>query len=187
MTNPLDYESLAETLAGAGPAELAAEYHGALCGALCVHLEKDVDLLRLVETDEGAPLAAGLRPALERLRGETLEALADETMRFHPLLPDDETALVTRVYGLSAWCQGFLFGLSSKGGLDLARCSEDLREVVRDFTELTRAVVGEEADLNIEETAYVELVEYVRVGAQLVFMELHPRPTLDPSDSHRLH
>ena len=185
MTEPLDFDALAETLAGS--TELAAEFHGALCGALCVHAAKDVDLLRLVETAEGGPLAAALRPSLERLCTETLEALADDSMRFAPLLPDDDTALVPRTHALAAWCQGFLFGLSSKGGLDLARCTEDLREVVRDFTELTRAAVGDESDLNIEETAYAELVEYVRVGAQLVFMELHPRPTLDPSDSQRLH
>ena len=36
-------------------------------------------------------------------------------------------------------------------------------------------------------TDLAELVEYLRVGAQLVFMELHPRPTLDPSDSLHLH
>ncbi len=184
----MDFDEVADALAPLGQADAAAEYHGALCGALCVLPPQEIDLLRLIETADGLPAgAAQARPVLERLREETLEALSDEAMRFQPLLPGDEAALVPRVNALTTWCQGFLFGLASKPGLDLKRCSDELREVVRDLTELTHAAVGDETDAEIEETAYTELVEYVRVGAQLVFMELHPRPTLDPSASHHLH
>ena len=54
--------------------------------------------------------------------------------------------------------------------------SEEVREIVSDFTKFTRAAIGSGDDLEVEEGAYAELVEYVRVGAQLVYMELHPRP-----------
>ncbi len=77
--------------------------------------------------------------------------------------------------------------MASRPGLDLNRLTDEGREIVRDFTQFTHAVVGDEDDANLEETAYAELVEYVRVGAQLLFMELHPRPTLDPSESQHLH
>ena len=181
----MDFDALSDALAPLGDPDAAAEYHGTLCGALSVCEPEKIDLLRLIESDEALP--PDVRPALERLRGETLAALGDETMRFQPLLPDDAAALVPRVNALASWCHGFLFGLASRRELDLARCSEEVREIVHDFTELTRAVVGDETDVNIEESAYTELVEYVRVGAPLVFMELHPRPTLDPSDSQHLH
>ncbi|MEQ1440418.1 UPF0149 family protein [Fontimonas sp. SYSU GA230001] len=187
MTQALDYDALAAVLRQAGLADEAAEYHGALCGALCVREARDIDVLRLIEPAQTATATADARAALEALRAATAEALSDEDMRFSPLLPDDDAALVPRVSALVAWCQGFLYGLASRPGLDLQRCSADLREIVRDFTELTQAAVGDEVDANIEETAYAELVEYLRVGAQLVFMELHPRPTLDPTDSPHLH
>lgn len=188
MTEPIDYDALNAALQRLGYVDEAAEYHGALCGALCVHEAQDIDLLHLIDPSPDAAAAAGEpRQALERLRAETLDALSDEDMRFAPLLPDDEAALVPRVHALVEWCQGFLYGLASRPNLDLERCSTDVREVVHDFSELMQASVGDETDTNIEEAAYAELVEYVRVGAQLVFMELHPRPTLDPSDPQQIH
>ena len=47
-------------------------------------------------------------------------------------------------------------------------------EVVRDFDEITRVDVdgGDSEEQN--ESAYAELVEFVRVGVQLVFDELGP-------------
>lgn len=188
MIPSLDYDALAAALRQIGFVDEAAEYHGALCGALCVRDAREIDMLRLLDEIEQPDAATPeLRQGLEALRTATLEALSDEDMSFAPLLPDDDTALVPRVQALVAWCQGFLYGLASRPGLDLQRCSADLREIVHDFTELTQASVGDDTDSNIEEVAYVELVEYLRVGAQLVFMELHPRPTLDPSDSQHLH
>lgn len=182
----LEYERLEQLLARIGAVEAAAEYHGALCGALCVKVPAEIDLLNLVETD-GSAADAPLRGELRKVCEQTLAALQDSEMAFAPLLPDDEVALVPRVRALASWCEGFLFGLASRPGLDLNRCSEEAQEIVRDFTAFTQAAVGEGDDPDIEETAYTELVEYVRVGAQLVFMELHPRPTLDPSSSRQLH
>lgn len=185
--NSVDYDRLGELLAGVGAIEATAEYHGALCGALCVKTPAEIDLLGLVEFENPASADARLRGELRRVCERTLADLQDSEMAFAPLLPDDEAALVPRVRALVSWCEGFLFGLASKPGLDLARCSEEAQEIVRDFTQFTQAAVGDEDDPNIEETAYTELVEYVRVGAQLIFMEMHPRPTLDPSPSRQLH
>ncbi|MES0872472.1 UPF0149 family protein [Sinimarinibacterium thermocellulolyticum] len=184
MSTCVNYEALADALATLGDADAAAEYHGALCGALCVSEPEQIDLLHLIESDRALPASA--RPLLEQLRAETFAALIDEGMSFQPLLPDDSVALVPRTAALASWCSGFLFGLASRR-LDLSRCSQETREIVGDLTELTRAAVGDEVDVNIEEGAYAELVEYVRVGAQLVFMEMHPRPTLDPTESSQLH
>ncbi len=182
------YEELAEMLAAVGRSDAAAEYHGALCGALCVAKPDDIDLLRLIETD-GQPLAAdaATRAALVGLREATVEALQDSELGFTLLLPDDEAALMSRARALSVWCEGFLYGLASQPGLDLNRLSAEAREIVRDLTDFTQASVGETDDLETEESAYTELVEYLRIGAQLLYMELHPRPTLDPDASSHLH
>ncbi len=47
-------------------------------------------------------------------------------------------------------------------------------EVVTDFVELSKASEGEEEDAAASGFALAELVEYVRVSAQLVFEELLP-------------
>ncbi|WP_028080590.1 UPF0149 family protein [Solimonas soli] len=186
MPSSIAYEQLSEALARLGRGDDAAEYHGALCGALSVAKPNDIDLLRLIEHGEAVPNDAEARRTLAALRDETVEALQDSEMRFDLLLPDDEVALVPRVRALVAWCEGFLYGLASRPGVKLDKLSGDAREIVRDLTEFTQAAVGDD-DPDIEEGAFAELVEYVRVGAQLLYMELHPRPTLDPAESQHLH
>jgi uncharacterized protein YgfB (UPF0149 family) len=184
----IDYDQLSEALARIGRGADAAEYHGALCGALCVAKPDDIDLMRLIEAgDQPVPNDADARRTFGELRTETVAALQDSDMVFTLLLPDDEVALVPRARALVAWCEGFLYGFASRPGLDLKKLSADAREIIQDITEFTQAAVGDEDDANIEETAYAELVEYVRVGAQLLYMELHPRPTLDPAESQHLH
>ncbi|QHS10126.1 UPF0149 family protein [Sinimarinibacterium sp. NLF-5-8] len=187
--NAMDFDALANALASLGQGDaMIAELHGALCGALCVQAPAQVELTTLVEWDAPLDALRAQRATLEALRAQTFDALTDEALSFTPLLPDDEASLTLRTQALAQWCQGFLFGMASKPGLDLKRASEDVQEVVRDLTELTRAATAEEGeDLEVEEGAYAELVEYVRVGAQMVFMELHPHPTLDPSAPQQLH
>lgn len=188
MQASLAYDELLETFSRLGRGDDAAEYHGALCGALCVTKPEEVDLLRLIDAGDAAlPADAPTRATLAALREATVESLQDDELGFSLLLPDDDAALVPRVRALGGWCQGFLYGLASRPGLDLTKLSEEAQEIVRDFSEFTNAAVGDEDDQNLEETAYTELVEYVRVGAQLLYMELHPRPTLDPAESNHLH
>jgi hypothetical protein len=176
MSEPLRYDELAEALSHLGFTQDAAEYHGALCGALCVKEPGEIDPMRVLEVDaRSSDAGAGATQALVRLRGESAHAFTDSELGFEPLLPDDQEELSHRVRALSAWCEGFLFGLASGKPLSMKTCSAELKEIVNDFTEFTRAGVGEEEDLELEETAYAELVEYIRVGAQLIYLELHER------------
>lgn len=188
MQAQIQYAELKDTLASIGFAEEAAEYHGTLCGALCVRQPEEIDVLSLLEEGATAPAAdAQTQTALKRLCQQALVSLQDDGMSFAPLLPDDDTALAPRVQALADWCEGFLFGLASRPGLDLNACSEDAREIIRDFTQFTQASVGEGEEVEIEEGAYAELVEYIRVGAQLIYMELRPVPTPDPKRSKNIH
>jgi uncharacterized protein len=178
MSDSLRYDELAEALSRLGYASEAAAYHGALCGALCVKPAEEVDPLAVADSPlQVAGDGAGTQAAraLHELRGQSAEAFGGAEMRFAPLLPDDETGLPARVRALSAWCEGFLFGLSSGAPLNMKQCSPEMKEIVRDFTEFTHAGLGDEEDAEVEETAYAELVEYIRVGAQLIYMELHQR------------
>jgi uncharacterized protein YgfB (UPF0149 family) len=174
MKEALRYDELADALARLGFTQDAAEYHGALCGALCVREPGEIDPLRLLERARGAD-GDDAAQALTRLRGESADAFAAAELGFAPLLPDDEEELAQRVRALGAWCEGFLFGLASGKALSMKACSPELKEIVQDFTEFTKAGVSDDDDGEIEETAYAELVEYIRVGAQLIYMELHER------------
>lgn len=184
MNNVPVYDQLSETLSRLGFTQDAAEYHGALCGALCVKAPGQIDPLHVLDF-AGKP-AGGNDEAARSLRemcGQVLDAFNSTDLIFSPLLPDDEEELTQRVRALSAWCEGFLYGLATGAPLDLKKCSPELKEIVRDFTEFTHAGVDEGQDTELEETSYAELVEYIRVGAQLVFMELQGRNDNDAAKS----
>ncbi len=167
------YDRLSEALLRLGFTQDAAEYHGTLCGALCVKTPGEIDPLRLLESAE-TPEGEDENEArtLRELCGHALDTFNSVEFIFSPLLPDDEEDLTLRVRALSSWCEGFLYGLSTGAPLDLKQCSPEFKEIVRDFTEFTHAGVDEGDETELEETAYAELVEYIRVGAQLIYMEL---------------
>lgn len=181
------YREAAAALAELGLAGNASAYHGLLCGALCVQEPEEIDLLHLVEGEEPTAEVPQALAILIRLRDAAAVALSDMQTGFMPLLPEDGSQLGERAEALSLWCEGFIFGLAALQHLDFRQCSEEMRELIQDFTEFTKASLHEADDPEAEEAAYAELVEYIRVGTQLIFMELRSRRQNDPSNSRTLH
>ncbi|MDX1561400.1 MAG: UPF0149 family protein [Gammaproteobacteria bacterium] len=173
-----DYISLAELLSRSGAPLQAAELHGGLCGVLCASGRRAAEawLEDLIDDCAGDPqTVTELAENLESLGNDTWSALSGLSLEFAPLLPDDEADIEQRTAALAAWCHGFLGGLVI-GGLDFdggeRALSAEIEELVRDFAEISKAGVGERAESNVNDRSLFELVEYVRVGAQLVFEEL---------------
>lgn len=181
-----EYADIDDALERVGLDHSAFAYHGLLCGALCVQEAEQIDPLRLVEGELPEKSDHQAESALKALRDRAHRSLADMHHGFVPLLPPDAVALSIRARALSEWCEGFLYGLAGRRKLELRNCSEEVREIVKDFTEFTRAVLEDGDNLETEENAYAELVEYVRVGAQLVFMELRQQ-RLESAPSRTLH
>jgi uncharacterized protein YgfB (UPF0149 family) len=76
------------------------------------------------------------------------------------------------VEALGAWAQGFLYGFGAAGPYKRGVLSGEVTEVLTDLAEVARAgAVGSDA-AEVEESALAELVEFVRVGVQLVYDEL---------------
>ncbi|GAB3670396.1 UPF0149 family protein [Salinisphaera aquimarina] len=164
------FEALQHGLTQAKSVQTPGEVHGTLTGMLCIdNAARGAQAVEDVESDM-------LDSALDALREMTLEGLFDPDLSFKPLLPDDEVELERRVQALARWCAGFLYGLSADGEFDLSRLSAEVREVVGDLTELSRAgLTAEDSDGESAEGDYAELVEYVRVGVQMIFLELQPK------------
>ena len=164
----LQHQDMEHALAGLQP---AAEAHGLVCGLLCGEGGPVAGrwLHQLPEAPGGDPDPAQ-RELLVRLHDETLEALQAGDMRFQPLLPDDQRSIAERAEALASWCQGFLYGLGL-GSLP-PMLPADLREILADFKEISRAAGDDAAAGEEDEAAWAELVEFVRVSVQLVFDEL---------------
>jgi uncharacterized protein len=150
----------------------AAEAHGTLAGSLCAAAAyRFEDWLQEILPEGHSKSAAA---PLQHLFEETIAALAGEEMQFEPLLPEDERPLDARASALAQWCQGFLYGLGSSRIHDASGLPGDVGEIVRDLTEITHAGANGTQTPDSDESAYAELVEFVRVGVQLIFEELEP-------------
>jgi uncharacterized protein len=182
------FKDFEDVLASAGSLADAAEAHGSLCGALCsMSPYKMQDWINEILPD-GASLPDESAAMLERVFAATAASFGEQGMEFQPLLPDDEQPLNGRANALALWCTGFLYGLGTGHIADLNALHGDVGEIVRDFTEISRAT-GDDADADeANEQAYAELVEFIRVGAQVVFEELLPlRRQAYSANPQRLH
>lgn len=185
MSQATVFNALKHGLEAASAVQNPADVHGTLTGMLCVNENADVT----AALDDDATDA--LREALAALREMTLEGLFDPDLGFEPLLPDDDDELEGRVQALARWCAGFLYGIASQQGesgeLDMSQLSAEVREVVNDLSQLSRAgLTAEDDDAEGAEADYAELVEYVRVGVQMIFMEFRPAHK-GPETRERLH
>ncbi len=174
MLSDIRFKDFEDTLAAAGSLADAAEAHGSLCGALCsMSPYRMQDWVNEILPD-GAAISDESSAMIEKVFTATASTFGEQGMEFEPLLPDDEQPLNGRANALALWCTGFLYGLGTGHISDLEALGGDVGEIVRDFTEISRAS-GDEADSDeSNEQAYTELVEFIRVAAQVVFEELLP-------------
>jgi uncharacterized protein YgfB (UPF0149 family) len=168
---------LQESLARVGAICGAPESHGTLCGALCAGADRDDAWLEYVlgEDVSSGAAAEDCRRLLKGLQDETRLLLRNGNLEFAPFLPDDDAALEQRTAALAEWCQGYLYGLGLGGRqVQLENLAEEAGEVLRDMTEIARVGFEGEAENEENEAAYTEIVEYLRVGVQLLYEELQP-------------
>lgn len=177
MTDPHDnreYDELLRLFGVAHALTEPAEAHGTLTGALCASGTYTLEdwLSEVLPEGEVDPDAgAALQSVFRRTRAE----LAGHDMQLALLVPGDDASLERRTAALCQWCNGFLYGLAGHGAADPERLPGDAGEIVRDFGEITRAGVDAADGAEVNESAFSELVEFVRVGVQLIFEELGAR------------
>jgi uncharacterized protein len=183
------YDEFERVLRDARALPEPAEAHGTLAGALCSSRDYGlIEWLREILPDESDDAAVLQSSVLQNVYHSMVRTLVGNDADFAPLLPDDDTPLRERADALSLWCQGFLYGLGSGTTPDPGKVSSEAGEIIRDLTEITH--VGVEADEENEENeaAFAEVVEFVRVGVQLLFVELAPaRGEASASDASSLH
>jgi uncharacterized protein YgfB (UPF0149 family) len=159
-----------------------AEAHGTLAGALCSSSDYGLmEWLHEILPDESPEEEALQSSVLQNVYSAMVGTLAGNEADFAPLLPDDDAPLAERAGALSLWCQGFLYELGSGPAADPAKVSEEAGEIIRDFTEITHVGVEAEEQNEENEIAFAEVVEFVRVGVQLLFVEFAPGRGQEPA------
>jgi uncharacterized protein len=182
----VSFPELEDTLAEAGSPTEAAEAHGSLCGALCAvsRLQFESWLQELLEEREAQNERT--REVLHSVFSKTSQELGGDGMQFAPLLPDDDEPLAGRTSALAHWCEGFLYGLGAGGLTSVDALPGEVGEIVRDMSEISRATADADDATETDEQAYAELVEYIRVGVQLIYDELETLRDM-PMSSPQVH
>jgi len=204
MSHAIDHDEVEAALRAAGSSWSAAQAHGLLCSRLAVlGVTGGADWLGLLFQVSAAADNAHTddMTILQRTCAETHRQFAERQSEFELLLPDASESVASTTAAMAEWCEGFLHGLVSdvKGeALKRKLAGEPLSDIIRDMLEMTRAATAgddEESDdeeSEDEEEALTELVEYLRVAAQLVYEELaelrHPAElTSAPAESGIVH
>jgi yecA family protein len=178
MNEKVAFDELDAALRRCGSNWDAAQAHGLLTGRLAIGgapVAPDWLLQVLEDTDEHDANRQECLRKLDSLYKETFWHLTERLSEFTPLLPDDGVGAEQRAVAMGHWCEGFLHGLVSAGhGPTLKKrlAQEPLADIIRDMLQITRAAVDEESDAETNEAAYAEILEYVRVAAQLAYEEL---------------
>ncbi|MFC3031042.1 UPF0149 family protein [Pseudoalteromonas fenneropenaei] len=159
-----------------------AEVHGAISGLLACGLnidEKEYLTLLSDVFNDGQAFSPELKTFFATLYSQVVEGFNDEEFHFELYLPSGDESLVDQANGLVAWVAGFMlgFGLKQK---DYGKLSADVKEVIKDFTEISRLDTSFD-DSNEDEEALHEVIEYVRVSSLLCFAEMGKERTTAPT------
>jgi yecA family protein len=170
-----DYEELSYVLDAADLEMSAAEAHGIVTGASCV--PRAPDLGRLFFGNEGVPPtdeAERLLATLAALKAEIDRRLAETDFDFEPLLPRSPQD-PSEVEALGAWARGFVLGLAAVGVRHPDELPGDASEFLFDTMQIGEVQLDAAPDAEQQERDIAEIVEYLRVGVQLIYEALHAR------------
>ncbi len=178
MEQSVNHDELDAALKRCGATWDAGQAHGLLCSRLAI-LGTDAGIGWLDQVLEGSNPDDALRreceSMLDALYAFTHRQLAERQSEFEPLLPDDSDSTMARADAIARWCEGFLHGLVSGSPDERLKerlASDPLSDIIKDMLQITRATVDQDLDDETNESAYEELVEYLRVAVQLTYEEL---------------
>lgn len=177
MKTDVDHDTLDEALKRAGSSWDAAQAHGLLSGKLAVlGTSAGPDWLARVleDTDQSSTFCKECEGLLGALLTSTHREFSERLSEFAPLLPDDSDSTIGRTEALARWSEGYLHGLVSAEHdehLKSRLAAEPVAGIIKDLLAITRAEAEADGD-DADEEAYTEIVEYLRVAAQLVYEEL---------------
>ena len=170
----VEFDQLANLFVELGVFSSPAELHGLLCGAFTAEPEMDEGQwlqLAAMFLERQELEAMDVKTELLNLFAATQAELMGSGFDLVLLIPDDDAPLADRADSLAAWCRGFVSGVRSFAKAQDAFSSE-VKESISDLANITQLDTElDESDAN--EADFMELSEYVRMAAIMVFTELN--------------
>jgi yecA family protein len=149
----------------------ASQVHGLISGLLCGKpTERSQGWEALITGEDDKKTA---HEVLQSVYDSTAVSLSDYLFQFQLVLPDDNTTLGERAEALTVWCQGFLTGLKLAEVPLVGREPSELTEAINDLIEIAKMNYDQVIESEEDESAFAELVEYVRMAVVFIYQEHH--------------
>lgn len=158
-----------------------SECHGAICGYLCANRGEDFSywfthvLYPMVNESTEQQTASNINKnelnLIEQLFCLSAEQLSDIECGLRLLLPNDDEELSERADALAEWCQGFIYGLTVMAADEISQFSAEAQEVLADIVKISQSGLDSGEATDEDEAAYAEIMEYVRIGALLIWSD----------------
>jgi hypothetical protein len=179
----MTYQELTKILAEVDFTSTASELHGLLTGLVAGGMFKDSEdyLEHMAEMfNNGLSIKNPLKTTSEKMVKEIFSQFDSMEMSFELLLMDEDETLADQAQELLNWVQYFLvgFGLNKR---DLKATSNEVREIIEDFTNITHMETDIE-DSNENQADFYEVIEFIRVSSVLCYQELGKKVNLSNAD-----
>lgn len=170
-----DFDVLADLLVEEGALTLSpAELHGMLAGQVAAGARFDpAGLLQRIQTlfdIEPFRNEAARRGAMQVYMA-ILQQFQAPDFSFELMLPDDDQPLSIRAESLGVWCSGFLSGFGMQEQTGSGGLSVEGQETLRDLAQIVQISTEADAEGDEDEANLMEVQEYVRMAALLIFSE----------------
>lgn len=146
-----------------------SEVHGLICGTICSSPKVPSNWDEVL----GENLPEKVIEVMKALFEFTAQQLRDFSFDFTLLLPDDHSHLPVRAEALTLWCQGFLTGLHEVYEELKTHEATEVVEALNDLIEIAKMNFEDVVPSEEDESAYVELVEYVRMAVILIYQTMN--------------
>lgn len=172
----MDFDQVSEALANYPELDSPALLQGMLVGLMCGDstIKESVWIKRILEEADVKSVKESFLVVLHELYLETDKTLNGSGFELTLCLPDDKESLGFRAAMLGQWCEGFMYGMGLAGKND-QQLTGEVGELFRDFADIARIEVSDlEAVSEQDESDFMELVEFVKVGVLTINEELNP-------------
>ena len=166
-----DYAAVAAVMQRCGMPQSPSESQGFALGLFLAGVSEPLALWQqelYSDFDPADVLAGECRAVLDRVFASVFAAVSATPMQLTLLLPEDIVVDSARVGAVRDWCQGFLFGFGLGGERVAGRLSEQSDELLQDIAEMTRLDTDEVENNDENQSALIEIEEYLRVGVMLM-------------------
>jgi uncharacterized protein YgfB (UPF0149 family) len=192
--NPLSFEELeilTEFLALHDCPYEPSEIQGLCLGIICTGRQQNPDywhaqIEKTLLGEEVSHLPLDCAQLLQNLLKNCFQSLTHPHFELTLLLPDDSMPIEVRLKAISDWCKGFIYGLGLGSPEPAVWNQPNIKEALEDIAQI-QAIDTQPVENDDSEKDYIELVEYLKIAAILIFEECSESLILQGQSNHGLH